>query len=519
MKVIFKYIVAAAFILLALNPMLVYAEQTSNTTTESQQALPTYNAGVDQSISDYLCTPSQPADGHDLERCVNRLYRFSITAGSIVVVFFIVLAGYMYITGGETGKGKGKAMLFNALTGLAIILTSYVLLYFINPSLVVIKPIQPPIFTADDLPTCDEVGFEDDCLLADGTSINSTSGFGAKIACPSGQIVSAKGLGLPTKQSDEQICKPFGEKLLGLKSSLSGINWYITDTIGSGHLSQCHKAGNSYSGTCADIGISEKNTTNWNRVCKAILSLGNVQPVNEADSKATDCPKYGTYSTTTGAHIHANWRSGGGSPTASSSSGGSRPNCIANKEFSFLCDSPGGDPYPEGENKSSDSTIQANINEVIARLKKAGISVAQAKQLYRPHQYGAHLRSYWEAFALISGKDDAYVKSTGFFCDGSIQYVKKSDIDKLTTAQKNKIKDHFAKIHKGSLAFNTTCMSDHGFGYAVDYGAGSNADVAKLEKVGLCHSLPGGKWNQNRDGGHYVLKEKNRNTQGCKSGL
>lgn len=155
------------------NPFLVYAQQSPNTDAQTQvnsgsANLPTYNAGVDQSIKDYLCTPSEPADGHDLERCVNRLYKFSISVGSIVVVFFVVLAGYMYITGGETGKGKGKAMLLNALTGLGVILISYVLLYFINPSLVVIKSIQPPIFTVSDLPSCAAVGLGERCVLSDG---------------------------------------------------------------------------------------------------------------------------------------------------------------------------------------------------------------------------------------------------------------------------------------------------------------------------------------------------------------
>ena len=80
--------------LLIFNPIFVYAQQTtSKPVTSPKEALPQYNAGVDQSIKDYLCTPSEPADGHDLERCINRLYRFSVTAGALVVLALIVIAG------------------------------------------------------------------------------------------------------------------------------------------------------------------------------------------------------------------------------------------------------------------------------------------------------------------------------------------------------------------------------------------------------------------------------------------
>jgi hypothetical protein len=139
----------------------------------SGAALPKYNAGVDQSIADYLCTPE--GKGSDLFNCVNRLYRFSITAGSIAVVFFIVLAGYIYITGGESQKSKAKSILFSSLTGLGIILTSFVLLNFINPDLVRIKTIQPPIFTSADLPKCEEIGFSANCIISTGPSAGQVS--------------------------------------------------------------------------------------------------------------------------------------------------------------------------------------------------------------------------------------------------------------------------------------------------------------------------------------------------------
>lgn len=130
--------------------------------------LPVYNAGVDQSIKDYLCTPE--GTGTDLFDCIDRLYRFGISAGAILVVFFIVYAGYIYMTGSEAGKTKAKQTLFAAVTGMAVMLGSFVLLNFINPELVNIKRIQPPIFNAADLPSCEEIGFSTKCIITTGGS-------------------------------------------------------------------------------------------------------------------------------------------------------------------------------------------------------------------------------------------------------------------------------------------------------------------------------------------------------------
>lgn len=139
-----------------------------DTSKPLSSVLPTYNAGVDESIRDYLCTPE--GKGTDLFNCVNRLYRFGITAGAIAVVFFIVLAGYIYITGGEAQKSKAKSIIFSSLTGMGIILGSFVLLNFINPNLVVIKSIQPPIFSSSGLPKCEEIGFSANCIISTGPS-------------------------------------------------------------------------------------------------------------------------------------------------------------------------------------------------------------------------------------------------------------------------------------------------------------------------------------------------------------
>ena len=137
---------------------------TSSTATPN---VPKYG-GVEDSIRDYLCVPDESNLGTALFTCITKLYRFGIAFGAIALVFFVVFAGYMYMVGGETGKGKAKGILLSALTGMAIILSSYVLLNFINPDLVKIKPIQTPIFTATNLPKCEDVGLGVNCVLPSG---------------------------------------------------------------------------------------------------------------------------------------------------------------------------------------------------------------------------------------------------------------------------------------------------------------------------------------------------------------
>ncbi len=183
----FKKIFIITLSIILLNPLFVYAQgstgakPTSTTSkTPTTQAptqintnptssdLPKYNAGVDQSIKDYLCSPSN--DGNDLVRCINRVYKFGVSFGAIVLVFFVVLAGYIYIMQGESGKAKAKNILQNSIVGMGILLGSYVLLYFINPQLTTFKPIQPPIFSAADLPSCEEVGFGTNCVITTGAN-------------------------------------------------------------------------------------------------------------------------------------------------------------------------------------------------------------------------------------------------------------------------------------------------------------------------------------------------------------
>ncbi len=65
---------------------------------------------------------------------------------------------------------KGKSIFLSALTGMIVILSSFVLLRFINPELVKFKVIQPPIFLASGLPKCEDIGFSQNCVIGSGAN-------------------------------------------------------------------------------------------------------------------------------------------------------------------------------------------------------------------------------------------------------------------------------------------------------------------------------------------------------------
>ncbi len=519
-------IIGLGLLIVAVNPVFVYAQQTGNNTSPSQQSssaagLPTYNAGVDQSIQDYLCTPT--GDGQDLVRCINRLYRFTLSAGALILVFFVVLAGYMYITGGESGKTKGKQMLTNSATGFVILLFSYVLLYFINPSLVVIKSIQPPIFETGDLPTCEEVGLGEDCFIVDSsgskTKITSSGGYAD---CPDGVIAFDKSISVNKGQDTEQICKALMEKLKLINAKHPIIVTATIDPTGEEHDSQCHKKNNPKSGVCADMAPKDGN---YSKLCDVINSVGLLVIVNESGGSESSCGKARVFGKTSGAHLHIYLTNGGGS--AGVTAGGSRPYC--RPIHKFLCDHPANDSGRAGNHvwTSSFPEVQKNLDEL---KKVCGAEKDPTKcmgypinQVYRSPEYGAHMRSIFEAYAILfEGWSDDKISHYGQYCDGNIRYVKSSDLKGVTKDSEigRYIKSHFngGEKHFSSINSPTTCLSNHGLGIGLDFNLNA-ANVPENKVVGqgkLCHNIPKGTNGiASGDTPHYILYSKKKSNEKC----
>lgn len=291
-----KHIIFGTFLGLTLFiPTLVLAQATTTAPTSGVSGATEYK-GVDASIASYLCVPSDSVtdNSQDLPNCINKVYRFSIAFGAIALVFFVVYAGYLYMIGGETGKASAKTMIQNAIIGILLLLGSYVILTFINPNLVIYKPIQAPLFTANDFPSCEEIGFVSECIISGGE--DSTQRVGAVVTggyaavCTEG-LSQVSSFGVPTKDGKNlEICKSLGPKLKKAYEISKGEKWRVTATIDPGHSSRCHKPGFPENGNCADIGTGDGDRTiaRWEKICASIIKQGGVAIANEISPKSTN---------------------------------------------------------------------------------------------------------------------------------------------------------------------------------------------------------------------------------------
>lgn len=73
-----------------------------------------------------------------LAQYIGGVYTFLLSIVGVLAAVMMVVGGFEYLTsGGDKGRiGKGREKIMNALTGLVLALSSYVILYVINPNLV-----------------------------------------------------------------------------------------------------------------------------------------------------------------------------------------------------------------------------------------------------------------------------------------------------------------------------------------------------------------------------------------------
>jgi len=79
-----------------------------------------------------------------LAQYVSAIYRYALGIASIMAVVAVMVGGIMYLTSaGSAGRiGEAKKIIFGAISGLVIIIFSYVLLNLVNPELVKLTPIR-----------------------------------------------------------------------------------------------------------------------------------------------------------------------------------------------------------------------------------------------------------------------------------------------------------------------------------------------------------------------------------------
>jgi hypothetical protein len=73
-----------------------------------------------------------------LPQYLSAAYRFGIILAAFLAVLMLVIGGIKYIAAaGDPGKlGDAKQTIYDALTGLFLVLLSYLILYTINPDFV-----------------------------------------------------------------------------------------------------------------------------------------------------------------------------------------------------------------------------------------------------------------------------------------------------------------------------------------------------------------------------------------------
>lgn len=79
-----------------------------------------------------------------IAKYIGNAYRYGVVIGSILAVMMIMIGGIMYMIGGlnQSLIGRGKEYIVGAVTGLILLLGSYVVLQTINPNLVHLQPIE-----------------------------------------------------------------------------------------------------------------------------------------------------------------------------------------------------------------------------------------------------------------------------------------------------------------------------------------------------------------------------------------
>ena len=129
----------------------------------------------------------------DLGTYINLIYTYGLSIAGILVVVMIMIAGAMYIIGSRGGNTeevtKAKERISNALIGLVLLLSSYLILSIINPDTVEFKTLQfekikPSLFIIGSCNAYEDAGYTVDPVSSGNESCGDT---GIVSKNPSGQ--------------------------------------------------------------------------------------------------------------------------------------------------------------------------------------------------------------------------------------------------------------------------------------------------------------------------------------------
>ena len=299
----------------------------------------------------------------------NSLGLYLQTIFNYIIGLAIALATVMIIYGGVRysttdalgGKKEGKAIVQDALWGLALALGSYLILNTINPDLLKFDLDLPKVEKIDS-----SVGGKVSAAKFSAGSMGLGTGAtqnGQTFTSASNRLI-VKCPSALTAANGWPICPEFLQKLQSAASA-AGVTITVTQTFkkggGTPSKSDCHQPGGTspYAGSCADVAVNGavRNSPKWDSFCQAVGSTPGLFTNNEA-SNSVGCTKYvgkdNTTNASTGPHLHILYTGGSGGGTVSESGDGSF----------------GGDPrgaYLEGT--YDNPVLSAGVPVMIAKLK------------------------------------------------------------------------------------------------------------------------------------------------------
>jgi len=94
--------------------------------------------------TDFVKDKTHTIGEESIGKYIRAIYKYAIGVVGILAAVVLMIGGIVWLTAGgnQTKIGEAKSWIGASLTGLIIALTSYMILYMVNPALVQFRPIK-----------------------------------------------------------------------------------------------------------------------------------------------------------------------------------------------------------------------------------------------------------------------------------------------------------------------------------------------------------------------------------------
>lgn len=233
-----------------------------------------------------------------------------VAVAGAIAVLMLVIGGTQYVAAGinPSAKGDAKERILGAFIGLALVLTSYLILSSIDPRLVEFNLTLPPVGGMPTSPTAITATPTTPPAACPNPNDSSVACCPQGIACQACSGCSAVA-GVSNKGCGAGVCF-LNSSLLSKIQNISGVGgWRITESWPPTvtHLSRCHQ-----NGTCADLNNSGGPTdpATIKKYYDAFRAAGlnvlyestNCTPYRAAG--VTNCKTYSTMTNSSSFHVY-----------------------------------------------------------------------------------------------------------------------------------------------------------------------------------------------------------------------